>query len=54
MKKYCVFSLRIANQLVKRGFEIIETGINLDDPKYKVFFFEDTAEFRKAFELIKG
>lgn len=54
MKKYVVFSLKIANELVKRGFEIVDTGINIDDPHYKVFYFEDTTDFRKAFKEIKG
>lgn len=54
MKKYVVFSLKIANELVKRGFEIVDTGINIDDPRYKVFYFEDTIDFRKAFKEIKG
>ena len=54
MKQYCVFSLRIANELVNRGFKIVGTGINTDDIRYKVFYFEDTVEFRKAFKEIKG
>jgi hypothetical protein len=53
-KTYVVFSLRIANELVRRGFKIIETGINTENPKYKVFYFEDTEEFRAALNEIKG
>lgn len=54
MKKYVVFSLKYANELVKKGFQIVETGINIDDTRYKVFYFEDTEDFRKAFKEIKG
>lgn len=46
MKKCLVYSLRIANELVKKGYEIIETNINIQNPKYRVFFFEDTPEIR--------
>lgn len=53
-KTYIIFSLRYANELVKRGFEIVETGINIENPKYKVFYFEDTEDFRAALEEIKG
>lgn len=48
MKKFTVFSLRIANQLTEKGFAVIGTGLNLAKPQYKVFFFEDTEELREA------
>lgn len=53
-KTYVVFSLRIANELVRRGYQIIETGINTENPKYKVFYFEDTEDFRRTLEEVKG
>lgn len=46
MKRCIVYSLRIANELVKMGYEIIETNINIQNPQYRVFFFEDTPEIR--------
>lgn len=46
MKKCLVYTLKLANQLVELGYEIIETSINTNNPKYKVFFFEDTPEIR--------
>ena len=49
MRYFMVYSLRVANSLVKKGFQIVETGINLKCPQYQVFFFEDTKEFREAF-----
>lgn len=48
MKPYTVFSLRIANILVRQGFSIIGSGVNAKNPKLSVFYFEDTPEFRKA------
>ena len=48
MKKFVVYSQRIATQLKQRGFYIIDTGINTKNPKYTVFYFEDTEELRKA------
>lgn len=29
MKKYTVFSLKVANELINRGFALVGTGINL-------------------------
>lgn len=51
-KNYTVYSLRLANQLVSKGFKIVGTGINDKNPKYNVFFFENTEEFRKVLKDI--
>lgn len=45
-KRYMVYRLSVANELVNRGYKIIDTGINLRNAKYRVFFFEDTEELR--------
>ena len=50
MDKFIVFSQKIAHELKKQGYEIIGTGINIKNPKYTVFYFEDTPELRKAVE----
>ena len=52
MRGYTVFSLRLAHQLTKRGFEIIGTGINNRNPKYLCYHFEDSKELRAAIEEI--
>ena len=52
MKNYVVYSLRVANELVNKGFKIQGTGINIQNPQYKVFFFEDTKELREAIKAI--
>ena len=46
MKKCLVYTLRVANELVKRGYKIIDTGINIQKPQYTVFYFEDTEALR--------
>lgn len=48
MKDYVVYGLRLANFLIGRGFELKNTGININNPKYKVFYFEDSKELRAA------
>lgn len=45
---YCVYTLRVATALVDRGFEVKGTAIDFNNPKYKVFLFENTEELRKA------
>ena len=52
MKQYTVFSLRIANVLVRQGFEIVGSGVNAKNPKLSVFYFEDTPAFREALESL--
>lgn len=46
MKTYTVFNLRFANILAQKGFQMVGSGINIKNPKYMVFHFEDTEEFR--------
>ena len=45
---FTVFSKRIANELVKRGFKVVGSGINDQKPWLYVYFFEDTEEFQAA------
>ena len=52
MKQYTVFSLRIANILVRQGFEIVGSGVNAKNPKLSVFYFEDTPEFQSALQKL--
>lgn len=54
MKQYTIFSLRIANELAKRGFAIQGTGVNIKNPKYCVFYFEDTEELRAELNKLIG
>lgn len=47
-KKCLVYTLKVANELVNRGFQIIDTSINIQKPQYKVFWFADSPEIREA------
>lgn len=38
-----VYSLRLANKLAGSGCPIKAIGINKNNPKYNVYYFEDTA-----------
>ena len=49
-----VFSKELANILVNRGFSILRTEINLRDPKFKVFVFENSPELMAAIEEYKS
>lgn len=51
MDMYKVFTLKLANELVKRNFEIKDWEINRNQPNLKVFLFEDTIKLRN--EIIK-
>lgn len=37
-----IFSLKVANHLIKMGNEIIDYEINLQNPKFKIFIFKKT------------
>lgn len=50
MKK--IFKLWLANELINKGFGVIKYEINSDNPKLKVFIFEDTKEFNDAINEI--
>ena len=45
-KDFIVYRLPIADQLVSEGYKLLRTGINVQNIKYKVFFFENTQELR--------
>lgn len=47
-KDYVIYSAQLARYLTKKGFEIKNTEANFNNPKYKVYYFEDTAELRSA------
>ena len=51
-KDYVIYNLKIANILIKAGFEMVGSGINTKNPKYRVFYFKDTPELRAAVKVI--
>jgi hypothetical protein len=50
---FVCFSLRLANELTNQGFQIINSTINIKHPQYKVFYFKDSPELRKAVKKYK-
>lgn len=54
-KQYkCVFSLKIARELLKAGFEVEQVALNREDANYLVFYFEATPALIERFEYIKA
>ena len=48
MALYAVFNMKVANELVKQGFKVIKMDKNRKNPRYMVYYFEDSVEFREA------
>ena len=53
MKNYIVYNLQLAHLLANKGFKLVGTGINYNNPKFKVFYFEDTPELHEAVKELK-
>ena len=47
-----IFSLKVANQLINRGHKIIRYEVNTMNPKYKVFVFLKTNNFKNDLDNI--
>ena len=47
-----VFRQKIANALIKMGFEVVRTAENYHIPKSKVYYFQKTEEAEKALKAI--
>ena len=54
MKDFNCYSAKLAGYLRKNGFKIIDKKINLTNPQYDVFVFEDTEELRKYVDKYCG
>ena len=53
-KKLAILSLWMARELEKRGFQHVKIGINYNQPKYNVYYFEDSNELRSEINKILG
>lgn len=51
---YKIFTLKLANKLVKMGFDIIDWEINTKKPDLKVFTFENSKELQDAITKINN
>ncbi len=47
-----IFSIRVANELVRLGHKIIDVRLNYKDPKLRVFIFNETEQLKKDLEDI--
>lgn len=54
MKDYIIYSLKLANYLANKGYQIKKTAININNPKYNVYYFEDLPELRAEVENFKS
>lgn len=54
MKDYVVYSLRLANLLACKGFQIKGVGVNKNNPKYNVYYFENTEELKNTVDFLKN
>lgn len=50
---YPVFSLTMANYLVRCGFDIVKVDDNEKNTKYKKFLFHDSFQLRKSMAKFK-
>lgn len=54
MGKKNIYKKSLAMSLVREGFDLIHTMRNWNDPKWNVFVFEDSPEFRRALAELTG
>lgn len=52
MALYAIFNIRVANKLEKLGFKVIKMDKNHKNPRYMVYYFEDSVSFREALRPI--
>ena len=53
MKHKEIFKRQLALQLRDMGFRIMDAKVNFEHPKFVIYYFEDTKEFRQAFDKLK-
>lgn len=49
---YPIYTLRIAQQLIQRGFPIVKTGLNPTKPEFKIFYFANSPQLKQALSEI--
>lgn len=42
-----IFSLRVAKELVRKGYDIIDVEMNLKKPTFKVYIFKVEGDFEE-------
>lgn len=49
MNLFPVFTRKLAYKLEMRGFKVVKIAPNKKQPKYNVYYFEDTTDIHDAF-----
>ena len=47
-RRYPVYNINVAHELIKKGFVLEETRINKKNPKYFVYLFQEKEGIREA------
>lgn len=48
MALYAIFNMRVANELERLGFKVVKMDKNRKNPRYMVYYFEDSVKLREA------
>ena len=54
MALYTVFKQRLANKLQSMGFRVVKMAPNRNNPKFVVYYFEDSVALRDALHELLG
>ena len=52
MGLYLIFMPDVAAKLIRKGFSVVKTEPNKKNPKYTVYFFENSLNFQLALQEI--
>lgn len=53
MDEIKVYSLKLANKLINKGYKLINTEINLKFPQFKIFVFEGSDDLISEIQTYK-
>ena len=51
-KYFVVYSLRIANALARKGFQIVDSRVNYKNPQFMVYMFENNPELQETLKKL--
>lgn len=52
MKDYVVYTKKLARSLINEGFELKNTAVDNNNPKFNVYYFENTQELQNAIKRL--
>lgn len=50
---YVIRTQKLATYLIEKGFELVRTDDNREDPRFKIFLFQDTPVLRAMVKQYK-